>query len=171
MNLYLINKKMNKSLLLYLYFKLMLELIWYRFCSSVPCKIGAKALFPLLDYKCEGCCCFFFNYIGIAPLKSTETYWFTLAHDLAIDAYGCKAMCVIADFFIRIELYCRLVWEYFQKDSLTELFFFFFFFSFPSNQHFYSQYPFYKNKRWNPVPVDSILVLPFYSKILTLKSI
>lgn len=158
---------MNKSLPLYLSFKLLLELSWYGFCSAIPCKTGVKALFPLLGYKCEDFFFFsFLNHIGIVPLKSTETYWFTLPQDLAITAYGCKAKCVIADFFIRIELHCRLVWEYFQKDSLTELFFFF---SFLSNQHFYSQYPLYKNKRWNPVPVDSILVLPFYSKFLTLK--
>lgn len=129
MNLYLVNKEMNKSLPLYLSFKLLLELSWYGFCSAIPCKTGVKALFPLLGYKCEDFFFSFLNHIGIVPLKSTETYWFTLPQDLAITAYGCKAKCVIADFFIRIELHCRLVWEYFQKDSLTELFFFFFLFS------------------------------------------
>lgn len=129
MNLYLVNKEMNKSLPLYLSFKLLLELSWYGFCSAIPCKTGVKALFPLLGYKCEDFFFSFLNHIGIVPLKSTETYWFTLPQDLAITAYGRKAKCVIADFFIRIELHCRLVWEYFQKDSLTELFFFFFLFS------------------------------------------
>lgn len=53
MNLYLVNKEMNKSLPLYLSFKLLLELSWYGFCSAIPCKTGVKALFPLLGYKCE----------------------------------------------------------------------------------------------------------------------
>lgn len=158
---------MSKSLLLYLYFKLLLELIWYRFCSAIPCKTGVKALFPLLGYKCEG---FFFfkNHIGIAPLKSTETYWFTLAHDLAMTAYGCKSN-VCHSWLLHQDWSALQTCVGVLSKGLFDRVVLFFFFSFPSNQHFYSQYPFYKNKRWNPVPVDSILVLPFYSKFLTLE--
>lgn len=158
---------MNKSLPLYLSFKLLLELSWYGFCSAIPCKTGVKALFPLLGYKCEDFFFFFFKshwnssfevnrdlLIYITPGSGHNCLW--------MQSKVCHSWLLHQDWTALQARVGVLSKGLFDRVVL-------FFFSFLSNQHFYSQYPLYKNKRWNPVPVDSILVLPFYSKFLTLK--
>lgn len=117
---------------------------------------------------------FFFNRIGIIPLKSTELCWFTSAQDLAITLpMDAKSKVCHSWLSITTELHCRVVWEYFQRDSSPELFYcglgvyfccWFGFFALASLLIIFCE-----NKRWNPVPLDSPVVLPLYSKFLTFK--